>query len=80
MISCSDYDHIEIVCMYRYPIQLILKSGDLIEGTAIDTKRDNERRECIELEVDGATQLQPLDELKSLIVLISNPHFEEITF
>ncbi|HFU74774.1 MAG TPA: transcriptional antiterminator, partial [Arcobacter sp.] len=27
MISCHQYDYIEIACMYHYPVALTLKSG-----------------------------------------------------
>ncbi|ABZ77404.1 transcriptional antiterminator, Rof [Shewanella halifaxensis HAW-EB4] len=49
MISCNQYDYIEIVCLYRYPIALKLKSGETISGIALDTARDSKKRECIKL-------------------------------
>ncbi|GIU24670.1 Rho-binding antiterminator [Shewanella schlegeliana] len=49
MISCNQYDYIEIVCLYRYPIALKLKSGETINGIALDTTRDAKKRECIKL-------------------------------
>ncbi|MEZ9350896.1 Rho-binding antiterminator [Vibrio splendidus] len=40
MMSCSDYDYIEIVCMGRYPIRMYLVNGDVLDAIAIDTKRN----------------------------------------
>lgn len=80
MISCNDYDYIEIVCLYRYPVKLFLRTGDVIQGVAIDTKRDEDREECIELQVNGKAQLVILDTISKLEVTKDNPHFTEVSF
>lgn len=80
MISCSEYDYIEIVCLYRYPVQLLLRSGETIKGIALDTKRNDNKAECIELNVNDKKQLIELDELVKLTVTEDNPHFTEVTF
>lgn len=76
MLSCNQYDYIEIVCMYRYPIKLTMKSGNTIEGVALDTQ-PNER---IKMKIGDAETLVNLDEISKLEVQIENPHFTEITF
>lgn len=80
MISCSNYDYIEIVCLYRYLIKLELKNGKIIEGTALDTKRDENKTECIEMEIDNSRALVNLDEISKLTVLVENPNFKEVVF
>lgn len=80
MMSCSDYDYIEIVCMYRYPIAITLASGVQLECIARDTKRDEQKRECIQVDNQGELQLIVLDELRALEVLVDNPHFTKVTF
>ncbi|MGR5388071.1 Rho-binding antiterminator [Vibrio crassostreae] len=80
MISCSDYDYIEIVCMHRYPIKLTLNSGEWVEGVALDTKRNQDREECIKLCVEGREQLVVLTEIIELEVCVDNPHFKQISF
>lgn len=40
MISCNQYDYIEIACMYKFPLRLTLVSNQVVEGTAIDTVLD----------------------------------------
>lgn len=80
MISCNDYDYIEIVCLYRYPVKLFLRSGDMIEGVALDTKRNKDRQECIELQVNDKAQLVILDMITKLQVSKDNPHFSEVSF
>ncbi|MGJ8582203.1 MAG: Rho-binding antiterminator [Psychromonas sp.] len=80
MLSCQDYDYIEIVCMYRYPLRLILKSGATVEGIALDTARNEQRQECIKLEGHNQQQLIVLDSIASLMVMVENPHVNQITF
>jgi len=80
MISCSEYDYIEIVCLYRYPVRLTLKSGSKLEGVALDTKRNEDKAECIEIEHQGKGQLVELDLIAKLTVLVENPHFTQVEF
>lgn len=78
MVSCRDYDHVEIVCLYRYPIRLLLLSGEMIEGVAKDIKRNVAKAECIELEGEAATVLVELEQIALLEVTIDNPHFAQL--
>lgn len=80
MISCNDYDYIEIVCLYRYPVRLTLKSGQTIEGKALDTARNQDKQEAIKLDQNGVEQLVALDDLSLLEVLVDNPHFNQKSF
>lgn len=80
MISCNDYDYIEIACLYRYPVRLTLKSGQTIEGKALDTARNQDKQEAIKLDQNGVEQLVVLDDLSSLEVLVDNPHFNKKSF
>lgn len=79
-ISCTLYDTIEIVCMYRYPITLLLKSGDEVTGIAVDTARNEHKQECIALDCDGKSTLVVLDELKQMRVNVDNPHLTLVEF
>jgi Rho-binding antiterminator len=76
MISCSNYDYIEIVCLYRYSVRLQLQSGEVLEGTALDTARNQERQECIKIQVNESEQLVQLDTIAYLEVTAENPHIQ----
>lgn len=80
MISCSNYDYFEIACMHRYLIRLTMKTGIVIEGTAIDMKLNDDRDECIEINTNETYTLIELDEIVELEALIDNPHFTLINF
>ncbi|MCG9544091.1 Rho-binding antiterminator [Vibrio sp. Isolate33] len=80
MISCNDYDYIEIVCMHRYPIKLTMKSGEPLTCVALDTKRNDAKEECIKVSVEGREELVVLTEISELEVCVDNPHFQHISF
>lgn len=79
MISCDQHDYIEIACMFRYPIKLTMKSGELIECTALDTVLNEHKDECIKVEVNGSERLVVLTELSLLEVSVDNPHFQTVS-
>ncbi|MFO6422068.1 Rho-binding antiterminator [Motilimonas sp. KMU-193] len=80
MISCADYDYIEIVCMFQYPVALTLKSGAVKVGTAVDTAKNADREECIKIKVEDNHELVALDTIAKLEVLVANPHFKVVCF
>lgn len=80
MISCDTHDYIEIVCTYRYPIKLRLKSGAIIEGVSLDTAYDGNRKECIKLDVAGVETLVVLEDISLLEVCVANPHVRSVSF
>jgi Rho-binding antiterminator len=53
-----------------------MKSGAVFTGVALDTSRDEQRRECLVLSSDG---LVVLDEISTLEVCVDNPHFDRIS-
>ncbi|MFD2097606.1 Rho-binding antiterminator [Corallincola platygyrae] len=80
MITCAQYDYIEIACMYRYPVELTLKSGEVLSGVAIDTQRNSAKQECILVEQKQGKHLVVLDELVAMEVTVENPHFKRVIF
>ncbi|TCS41273.1 Rho-binding antiterminator [Reinekea marinisedimentorum] len=80
MISCNNYDYVEIVCMFNYPVRVTLRSGEVLHGIALDTARNGQREECLKLSVDGAEVLVVLDSIAILKAGIENPHFSEVEF
>lgn len=84
MLSCDLHDYIEIACMYRLPLELELRDGQCVSGTAIDTCRNAEKQECIQLAVteeEGRQRiLVVLDELRTMRALVKNPHFDVVKF
>lgn len=80
MINCEQHDHVEVACMFNYPVKLFMKSGEVIEGIALDTKRNDKKRECIKINQEGSDLLVELDKVTKMEVSVDNPHFKEIPF
>lgn len=80
MISCNEHDYVEIACMYRYPIKLTMKTGEVIECTALDTQYNAASEECIKVSVGGTESEIIIDKISKLEVCIENPHFKQVCF
>ncbi len=80
MMSCSNYDYIEIVCLFKYPVEIKLKTGEIVTGQALDTVRNDQREECIKLKLEKDELLVILDSMARLKVLVENPHFQKVVF
>ncbi|WP_031435528.1 Rho-binding antiterminator [Methylomarinum vadi] len=77
LISCQLHDYIEITCLYGYRVRLTLKNGEIVEGKAVDTAVDEERREY--LLMDNGSRVE-LNRLSRLEVLSANPAFKTVDF
>ncbi|MGB2130583.1 MAG: Rho-binding antiterminator, partial [Marinobacterium sp.] len=73
-------DYIEIACTFKYRVRLVLKSGAVIEGRALDTRRNGEREECILMENAGIEQCVVQQEIARMVALTENPHFHAVSF
>lgn len=80
MITCHQYDYIEIACMYRYQVRLTFKSGDHTDGIALDTAKNEAKQECLKLQTDHGQILVELEELEVLTAITPNPHFTQVRF
>lgn len=80
MISCDQHDYIEIVCTFQYPIKLTMKSGIVMECVALDTILNENREECIKVNLSGDQLLVVLEDILKLEVCVENPHFKTISF
>lgn len=85
MISCSDYDYIEIACMHGYDVELQLINGDTLRGKALDTLSCHLhghalKQECIILRTQEAEIRVVLNDIKSMVVLSEKPSFKHVDF
>ncbi|MGR5232836.1 Rho-binding antiterminator [Vibrio rotiferianus] len=80
MVTCSQYDVIEIACMFKLPVEITLKNGETHQGNAFDTGYDMERQECLFLEIEGERTSFPTEQLIAMRALKDNLHFSEVTF
>jgi Rho-binding antiterminator len=80
MISCEHHDYIEIACTYKYPIRLTMVCGEVLECTALDTSLNEDRAECIKVDVSGVSRLVVLDDILEMEARVKNPHFNSVKF
>ncbi len=80
MISCANHDYIEIACMYRFEIRLVLKNGQVEQGKAFQTTLNKNKEECLVLETQAANKLIVLEPVVSIEAVTENPHFGKVGF
>lgn len=80
MISCQQYDYIEIACLFKLPVTLTLLNGQQLSGQAVDTRYNAQHQECIVLVTSMGEQLIATSQLRSMKAQFQNPHFDVIEF
>lgn len=80
MLSCEHHDYVEIVCTFKYPIKLMMKSGLIIECIAQDTLLNENRTECIKVKIKDEECLVALDDIQVMEVSVDNPYFKSVSF
>ncbi len=80
MISCANHDYVEIACMYRFEVNLVLTNGQVARGKAVQTAYNDKREECLILETGSGNKAIVLDQVASMEAVTNNPHFEKIDF
>lgn len=78
-VSCEQHDYIEIACLYKYRVKLTLKDRSTVEGTALDTLTDSDKREYLLID-NGQTRQIELNQLHKMRVLTANAQFSEVAF
>jgi len=56
------------------------KSGDVLEGIAIDIQLNERKQECIKISSGKTSTLVILDTISSMESQIENPHFKKLNF
>ena len=80
MISCQQYDYIEIACLYRYEVSLTTGNGDVVQGTAVTTGINQHKQEYLALDTPQGAVNVLLIELTKMQVITANPHVSEVIF
>ena len=80
MLNCDLHDYIEIVCLYHYPLKLTLNSGAVLSGTALTTRYNQQRQECLVIKQNDSEQQVVLEDIALLEVTVQNPHLQQVRF
>lgn len=76
-IGCELHDHVEIICMRRYPVLIHQLDGSTIQGIARDT-RSSAQQEFLVLDKDGEKLEIPLLQIERVEVLDASAPQKEI--
>ncbi|PMG76646.1 hypothetical protein BCU84_12780 [Shewanella sp. 10N.286.51.B7] len=91
MLKCDLHDYIEIICLYRYRVELTMKDNAIIEGVFFDTGFSGEKSDsaCKSIEkvevIKGqlSKNQQPvtveIHNIKHIRVLTENAKFTHLT-
>lgn len=77
LLDCNLHDYLEIACLFRYQVRLIMTDHSVVEGKAINTG-SSEGEEYLELLVAGETLTLPVHQLASITALTQGARFGEI--
>ncbi|WP_151702333.1 Rho-binding antiterminator [Nitrincola alkalilacustris] len=77
LLDCNLHDYLEIACLFRYRVRLIMTDHSVIEGKAITTGATG-GEEYLALLVAGETLTLPVHRLASITALTPGARFGEI--
>jgi Rho-binding antiterminator len=80
LISCANHDYVEIACMYKFEVKLVLKNSRIVKGKALQTTYNENREECIVLKTEIGSVKIVLEQVASMEAVRKNPHFGKINF
>jgi Rho-binding antiterminator len=78
-LKCDLHDYLEIACLYKFEVELILKEDTKILGIPI-TIKTNEKTEYLDINSCGKLITVPVLSLKSMRACKENPHFCLVKF
>ncbi|MCG9759314.1 MULTISPECIES: Rho-binding antiterminator [Pseudoalteromonas] len=79
MISCQQYDYIELACLKRLKVTIEMKDGDVVRGRCENTAIVD-KQECLVLEQESQAVTVMLAEITSISADTDNPYFTTLRF
>ncbi|ASD69423.1 Rho-binding antiterminator [Pseudoalteromonas piscicida] len=79
MISCQQYDYIELTCLKRLAVTIEMKDGEVVRGSCENTAIVD-AQECLFLEQESQTATTVLTAIASISVDTDNPYFTTLRF
>lgn len=79
MLSCQQYDYIELACLKRLKVTIEMKDGDVVRGRCENTVVVD-KQECLVLEQESQAVTVVLAEITSISADTDNPYFTTLRF
>lgn len=80
MITCEQYDYLEMACLFGYQVRVMLRNNQCVVGITSTTQVNAHRQEELVLLIDGHTRSVLIDDLVRLDVLTPNAKFNHVEF
>jgi len=82
ILKCDLHNYLEIACLYRIEVELILQNSDHHIGIPVTTRVNKEIGECLEFNSKtGVGNMSiPLLSLKTMQSDSPNSHFDKVVF
>lgn len=74
-MKCADHDYIEIACLYRNELKIKTISQQQFQGTAYDTRYNEQKRQCLCLYISNQIIEIELSHIRKIWALTNNPYF-----
>jgi Rho-binding antiterminator len=78
-LKCDLHDYLEIACLYKFEVIIILKDATKVLGLPITTNTIN-KIEYLEIKSAGELLTVPVLNLVSMRACMENPHFDLVEF
>ncbi|TMN34489.1 Rho-binding antiterminator [Pseudoalteromonas sp. S2755] len=79
MISCQQYDYIELACLKRLAVTIEMKDGEVVRGSCENTVVAD-KQECLVLEQESQAVTVVLAEIANISADTDNPYFTTLRF
>ncbi|MCG7552664.1 Rho-binding antiterminator [Pseudoalteromonas sp. Of11M-6] len=79
MISCQQYDYIELACLKRLVVTIEMKGGEVVRGSCKNTTIVD-AQECLVLEQESQPVTMVLTEIANISADTDNPYFTTLRF
>ncbi len=79
-IACDLHDHLEVACLYRYDLEVMLRDGSVTEGTAVTTRTAPDKVEYLVVEQGGERREVPMHEIARIDVSTPGARFDTLRF
>ena len=79
-IDCGRYDYLEIACLHHYRLEIEIRNGTRLMGTAITTQTLKNDGEYLVIDSNGETQRLRLDTIRWLRPLDPHASFDLLEF
>lgn len=77
-LDCAVVDNLELACLHRYKLAVTMNDGEQLEGQAINLTTNDDRQECLILDMHGNARIIILADARQASALTENDYFTDL--